>query len=77
MTSATPEKHEPAGTGDTGPEPGDTPSPAQFDFASLVAQCHEFVEAIARRDVEGASEIMRAHLDRTARRVARAERERR
>jgi GntR family transcriptional regulator, transcriptional repressor for pyruvate dehydrogenase complex len=32
---------------------------------------HEFVEAVARRDVEEAEQIMRTHLDRTARRVGR------
>jgi GntR family transcriptional regulator, transcriptional repressor for pyruvate dehydrogenase complex len=32
----------------------------------------DFVEAIARRDVEEAEQIMRTHLDRTARRVGRA-----
>jgi GntR family transcriptional repressor for pyruvate dehydrogenase complex len=32
----------------------------------------DFVEAVARRDVEEAEQIMRTHLDRTARRVGRA-----
>jgi DNA-binding FadR family transcriptional regulator len=33
----------------------------------------DFVEAVAKRDVESAEQIMRAHLDRTARRVARTQ----
>ena len=37
MTSATPEKHEPAGTGDTGPEPGETPDPSPGLRPSLEA----------------------------------------
>ena len=37
MTSATPEKHEPAGTGDTSPEPGETPDPSPGLRPSLEA----------------------------------------
>jgi len=37
MTSATPEKHEPAGTGDTTPEPGETPDPSPGLRPSLEA----------------------------------------
>jgi DNA-binding FadR family transcriptional regulator len=33
----------------------------------------DFVEAVAKRDVDAATEIMRTHLDRTARRVARTQ----
>ncbi|MGH6656330.1 MAG: FadR/GntR family transcriptional regulator [Actinocrinis sp.] len=38
-----------------------------------VGEHREFVEAVARRDVERAEEIMRVHLDRTAKRVARTQ----
>src|SRR5438477_11993567 len=37
MTSATPENHEPAGTGDAGPEPGEAPDSVPALRASLEA----------------------------------------